>query len=344
MITGIFKNYFLCFFTSLFFNSAISYAQIISKINGVNFTAPPTIINADWTKPVVNIRAGWVAIIPFAFIKGNEPNVYFDYKWQWWGETSAGVSQTIQHAKASGLKVMIKPQIWVQHGEWIGSFDAGSEKNWLIWEKDYREYLLTYAKIAAKENAEMLCIGTEIRIAVKKRPLYWRNLISEIKKIYQGKLTYSSNWDDYKEVSFWNDLDYVGISAYFPLVDKDSPDLKELGKAWNPIVSEMSAYSANCKKQILFTEYGYRSMNKPAWKSWEQEYKEGVQVNTAAQVRAYQALFAACWNQNWMAGGFLWKWYHDYSNVGGAQDTDWTPQNKPAEKVIQSWYQRTTGK
>ncbi len=338
MIIGIFKKLFFYFFV---FNCILNtnvIAQNQFKINGINFTAPDQKINSDWTNPVKSIGANWVSIIPFAFSKSNEPKVYFDGKSQWWGETSEGVSETIKHAKIAGFKVMIKPQIWIHQGGWIGDFDVKNEENWIIWENEYRKYILTYARIAQNEKVEMLCIGTEVRLAVAKRPVFWKNLIMEIRKIYDGKLTYSSNWDDYQKVSFWKELDYIGISAYFPLVDKINPDLKELDKAWQPIIKRLNIFSDLNKKEILFTEFGYRSMNKPAWKSWELEYKEDIVVNTSAQVLAYQALFASFWNQKWMAGGFLWKWYHDHSQVGGAGDTDWTPQNKPVEKVIQHWY------
>jgi hypothetical protein len=70
-----------------------------------------------------------------------------------------------------------------------------------------------------------------IRNAVAKRPEYWSQLIKKIKKIY-FKLTYAANWDDFDKVPFWNELDYIGIDAYFPLSNATTPSVLELNDAW----------------------------------------------------------------------------------------------------------------
>jgi hypothetical protein len=57
-----------------------------------------------------------------------------------------------------------------------------------------------------------------------------------------------------------------------------------------------------------------------------------------AQTNSYQALYSSVWNENWMAGGFLWKWFGNDHEAGGMNDVNFTPQNKPAEEVIRMWY------
>lgn len=45
-----------------------------------------------------------------------------------------------------------------------------------------------------------------------------RRLIRQIRRVYHGPLTYAANWSgEYKQIRFWDALDYVGIQAYFPL-------------------------------------------------------------------------------------------------------------------------------
>ena len=46
---------------------------------------------------------------------------------------------------------------------------------------------------------------------------YWRELISEIRAVYPGPLSYAANFDQFQEVGFWDALDVVGVNAYFPL-------------------------------------------------------------------------------------------------------------------------------
>ena len=61
-------------------------------------------------------------------------------------------------------------------------------------------------------------------------------------------------------------------------------------------------------------------------------------VNLEAQVNATDALFDEFWNEDWFAGGFLWKWFHEHDEVGGVTDSQFTPQNKPVEETVRKFY------
>ena len=63
-------------------------------------------------------------------------------------------------------------------------------------------------------------------------------------------------------------------------------------------------------------------------------------VNLEAQSNTMQVLFEEFWNEDWFAGGFLWKWFHDNNGAGGEADNQFTPQNKPAEGIIKSQYSK----
>jgi hypothetical protein len=123
---------------------------------------------------------------------------------------------------------MVKPQIWVWNGTYTGLIKMTSETDWQALEKSYTAFILTYAKAAELLNAEVFCIGTELELFVANRPKYWQQLITQIRKIYTGKLTYASNWDEFTRVPFWQDLDFVGIDAYFPLSDKKTPTVQRV--------------------------------------------------------------------------------------------------------------------
>ncbi len=114
-----------------------------------------------------------------------------------------------------------------------------SEENWKILEDSYQSFILTYAKSAEEMKAEILCIGTELEKFVAKRPEYWRKLIKEIRKVYNGKLTYAANWDEFKRVTFWGELDFIGVDAYFPLSEEKSPTVIDFEKGWQPHKKEI---------------------------------------------------------------------------------------------------------
>ena len=160
------------------------------------------------------------------FQEKGEPQVSYDSDRQWWGERTEGTIKLIEYAKQENLCVMLKPHIWVLGQGWCGEFNLDTEEEWKVWENNYRSYILHFAMIADSFDVEMICIGTEYRIPARERPEYWKQLIREIKEVYKGEITYAANWDNYENISWWNQLDYIGIDAYFPIVNSQNPDRK----------------------------------------------------------------------------------------------------------------------
>jgi hypothetical protein len=308
------------------------------KINGVSLEMPSGRMNKDELAKVKRSNSEWIAIIPYAYSRENDATVHYDYEGQWRGEGIEGTYECAQMAQELGLKVMLKPHVWVVGQGWPGEFDLKTEKDWVEWENTYKEYILAYAKIADSMNIDLFSIGTEYRIAVVKRPDFWNKLISEVREIYKGKITYASNWDNYKKVGFWSLLDYIGIDAYFPLSDKANPTLKELKQAWKPIEADLALLSIKTSKPILFTEYGYKSVEHTTARYGLHE-EGSLKTSPESQQMAYKALFETIWSQDFIAGGFFWKW-HLYSDkaIGGETNRRFTPQGKPAEKTIVEWY------
>ena len=176
------------------------------------------------------------------------------------------------------------------------------------------------------------------RVLCKARPEFWQQLIKEVKTIFKGKITYAANWDEYDEVPFWNSLDYIGIDAYFPLVDSQTPTSNEIAKALQPIKNRLSAFSDSLNKKILFTEYGFRSRDYNAQRPWESD-RVG-EANLLAQENAYRGFYNVFWSSDFIAGGFIWKWFANYPDAGGKFHNGFSPQNKPVEKVIIEYYNK----
>lgn len=311
-----------------------------TKINGVSFVASRDSISEKNIVPLVKLNANYASIMPFGFIRElSHPEIRYNSERQWFGETEAGVKQYTQTLKKQNIKVMLKPQIWVWNGEFTGFIKMNSDEDWEVLEKSYSVFILEFARMAEEMSIEILCIGTELEGFIDERPEYWHQLIKEIKKVYHGKLTYAANWNEYDRTPFWDELDYIGIDAYFPVDDKQSPTLEASKKGWQKYKSEMESYSKKHKKQILFTEFGYRSIDFAGRAPWTVD-RIDKQVNLEAQAILTQALFEEFWQEDWIAGGFVWKWFHDYENSGGKDDNRFTPQNKPSEDVIRAFYRK----
>ena len=78
-------------------------------------------------------------------------------------------------------------------------------------------------------------------------------------------------------------------------------------------------------------------MDYTAKKPWLVDRNE-ERVNLTAQVNATKAILEEFWDEHWFAGGFVWKWFIRHKEVGGGNDNRFTPQNKPAQQVIQDFY------
>lgn len=311
------------------------------KIRGLSFVAPPKPFDQNPMEDICQTGAKWIAVIPYGFSPPGKPHVHYNpHGWQWWGERPEGIRASIALAHSEGLRVMLKPQVYVP-GSWTGKIDFDSDADWSQWESDYEAYLLPMAQLADSLHTELLCIGTEFSISAVKRESWWRNLIRKIRTVYHGKLVYAANWDDYRRVPFWDALDYIGINAYFPLCPDATPNTAALVKSWQPYADEIRAFQLRTGMPVLFTEFGYLSVDGCAYQNWELENRiDQLSVNEIAQANALEALFEVFWKEDYWAGGFLWKWFPNMSGHEGYPDKDYTPQGKKGEKTLREWYSR----
>lgn len=309
-----------------------------SKMGGLTLVAPPRPFEENPMLAIKKVNANWVAVIPYGYTIIGKPQVFFDTERQWWGEREAGILESIRKAKAENVKIMLKPQVYVP-GDWTGTLDFESDEDWTKWEASYTIYALRMAEIAAAEKVDLYCFGTEFKKAIRERPAYWVNLIRAIRRVYQGKLTYASNWDNYHNIPFWSELDYVGINAYFPLSEAETPTKTALLDLWKPIAQQIEHFHCEINQPIIFTEFGYLSVNGSASKTWELENNiHNIDINEMAQANALDALYETFWEKDWWQGGFLWKWFPDMKGHEGYPEKDYTPQGKEAEKVVTKWY------
>lgn len=312
-----------------------------TKLTGVNLASAEFGPQEDSGIPPLNrIGSDWIALTPFAYMDSNtDPKIHFPCDRNWWADRPENLISVIQDARKYDKKLVLKPHFWVEGSGWAGTLDFDST-GWREFERNYTEFIIRWAMFAEINKIEMFCFATELKTVVKKRPKFFKNIIKMIRIVYRGKLLYASNWDDYHRFPFWADLDFIGVDAYFPISESITPTAEEVHELWKPLAEELGKFAFKQRKMIIFTEYGYRSIDKPVWKQWEIEwFSDSLNVNLQAQVNSYEGLFRAIWNQPWFAGGFLWKWYPEPIHYTGLKaNSDYTPQDKPAEAVIFKWY------
>lgn len=107
---------------------------------------------------------------------------------------------------------------------------------------------------------------------------HWDSLITETRENYSGLISYAANFDNYKEVAFWDKLDFIGINAYFPL--RDSVEWQASGKdserlfrdRWVRILNDISAFQSEnelSETPVMFTELGYTNRSGCTLMPWK---------------------------------------------------------------------------
>lgn len=285
-----------------------------------------------------------VTLVPFGWQAAvDEPHIRVDTADGWYSESHRGIRTLSRQADALGMAVILKPHIW------IGRYDEGGNRSeiqfesdaaWTRWARDYRDFMLEYAMLAAEVDAAILVIGTELSQVATRRPSFWRGLADTVRTVYGGQLTYAANWHrEYRDIRFWESMDYVGVQAYFPLSETPSPSVDTLEQTWRSHRKTLAALHERTGRPVLFTEIGYRSARSAAAKPWRWPERGGdVPPDSALQARCYSAFLSTMGMVDWFEGAIVWKW-HPRRGERGA--TDFTPQGKPAERVLYRWFTGT---
>jgi Glycoside Hydrolase Family 113 len=255
--------------------------------------------------------------------------------------TDDGVRRAIDEVHAAGLHVMLKPHVDPMDGAWRGQIGPGDPAAWF---ESYAAFVEHYATIAREKNVEMLCVGTELVTMTDSRYAgSWSTLIARLRAVYPGLLTYAANanapGDELTSVSFWPQLDLLGLDVYTPLTDQTDPSRADLVAGWrrnrngHDMVAAYRNLQAAHGKPVIFTEIGYRSADGTNRAPWD--WQASARADPAEQADCYEAMYEV-WSaeSTWMKGLFWWSWAVPRP---GAGDTGYEPWTKPAEDVLRQW-------
>jgi hypothetical protein len=180
-------------------------------------------------------------------------------------------------------------------------------------------------------------VGSEL-IKTERHTEKWRNTIAAVRKIYDGTLGYSANWDHYQpsKIGFWDALDVVGMTSYYELAKKPNPQIDEIDANWRRIKKEILSIQQKINRPIIFTEAGWCSQEGAAHEGWNYFASE---KSTPAGQREQQLLyesFMKTWSDEPAVKGIIWwEWS---TSPGGADDHSYTPKGKLAEAMLRLWF------
>lgn len=235
----------------------------------------------------------------------------------------------IQYAHEIGLRVALKPTVNCKNGTWrahINFFDRDvpCEPKWSNWFASYTDFQLHYAAIAEKTGCEIFLAGCEM-VMSERRTEEWRKLISDIKKVYSGPVSY--NTDKYQEdnVSWWDCVDIISSSGYYPLNN------------WEQELDRIETVVNKFQKPFFFAECGCMSTNGSS--KVPNDWSIKGEVNLREQADWYTAMFEACKKRPWVNGFCIWDWaWKQYPSARAETNGGYDIYEKPAQSVIKKYY------
>ncbi len=286
------------------------------------------------------LGANWVSITPYGRIYDLRPTgIAMDFEAPF-EENRDAVLRMVDQAHAAGLRVLLVPHLWVETGGWRGELDPGDDAAWDRWAREYRAFVLEWARVAREGHVDMLAVGIELRTWVTTRhaPSFVA-IIRDVRRVYGGLLTYACNWDDAADTVILGELDVIGINAFYPLHWENDATWPQLVDGGRRAAEQARALAESWDKPVLFTEFGYTSRRDCAVRPWEwPEHLSGVTVDERAQADAYLALLSPLLDEPWFAGFFMWRMVADFEDV--TQEAEWgfSPRGKQAELILRDAY------
>lgn len=314
----------------------------------------------DSMKKLAQTGSDWVCISFGAeMATPNEPPIF-------WGDsyermaTDNEIRRAIKLARKNNLKIILKPVVNVYDGTWRAfiKFDTPDGKKdiakWDKWWSDFRAFLLHYAKIAEETGCEMYCLGCEM-ISTEDFDIKWRNLITDVKQVYAGPITYNTNHGREDKIVWWDAVDVISMSAYYPVGDDDVPaDLKNdlsnvpasdrslaaMKKRWLPIKQRLQKISQKFDRPIFFIELGLCNAGGSSVAPWTHEDPNMV-YNAQEQKDFYQSVFETFWDEPWFMGFTWWAWPSELYTLEEAKtNIGFCVYGKPAEELVKQWYKK----
>lgn len=245
--------------------------------------------------------------------------------------------KTIQQAKALGLRVLLLPvTLPYKPGpdDWRGSLRPKNREGFF---ENYGQFILRHADMAEALGVDGYSIGSEL-ISLEGEGEFknadtagWRRIIRSVRARFGGRITYSANWDHYWTLQILDELDFVGLTAYYSLTKNPNATVDELVEAWKPVYGELERFSKERGLPMVFTEVGYFSLEGTNTDPWN--YKMGAKVDLEVQKRCYDAFAKVFGKPSFLAGAYFFDWYDE----GGPNDKSYSPRGKPAAESMKKF-------
>jgi glycosyl hydrolase family 113 len=286
---------------------------------------------------VARMSADSISVMPFAFMRDPHSSGFAFIHRNPRGETDEGTVRAVADARDLGMTAMVKPQVWIGGGRFVGEVGMPSEEAWRRFFDAYRRFLVHHAVVAEAAGAALFCVGTEL-VGTEARVADWRRTIAAVRLATGAPLLYAANWAvGAPRIAFWDALDAIGVDFYDSLsADPEASD-SALEAGVVAASASLEKLARGTGKPVVFAEAGYP----PVRGAWIAPHDENSGRSPAPEdaARAIAAVFRALSGKPWWKGVYWWK---AFSNGQAAREDDrgYNLLGTPAEKAITEAFAR----
>jgi hypothetical protein len=278
-----------------------------------------------------------ISIMPYGFSRTERSPVLEFVHRSPRGETDEATLRAVSDARTLGMTAMVKPQLWIGGGAFVGSIAMETPEDWARWFAAYRRFAIHHAIVAEASGAALFCIGTELA-RTEAREKEWRETIAAVRLATGATLLYASNWAaGAPKIRFWDALDAIGADFYDPLSGALDASDAALVEGARRAAQPVAKLSASTGKSVIFAEAGYPPV-RSAWIAPHDE-ESGRPFAPEDAARSVRAVFAGLTGQTWWKGVYWWKAFSDGRDAG-ASDRSFNFLGRPAGEAIASGFRR----
>ena len=284
---------------------------------------------------LARMGVNWVSVTPFGRIWSlQSTEIVMDFEAPY-ADNRRAIRRFVEQAHVRGIRVLLIPHLWVETPGWRGEIDPGSIEGWLAYRESYRAFVTAWARDGAAAGVDAFSIGVECKSWSGRFGGFWRSLIDQVRTIYPGLLTYSANWDEVDDVLFWDQLDLIGINAFYPLADHEDATFEEYLAGAVRARESVERLVEVLDMPVWFVEVGYTTRADAAVQPWLwPDDMDDVEIDEAEQARALVASFRGFLDRPWFAGFFVWRYYADLDDVSQEAIWGFSPHGKRSEQVL----------
>ncbi len=290
------------------------------------------------------LGVNWIAITPYGRMWDEQStDILMDFEAPY-EDTRAAIAKMVEQAHERDMRVLLVPHIWIEAGGFRLHVDPGSEARWKAFLSSYREFILAWAADSSASRVDAFAIGQECQSFSGSHLEFWTSLIRDVRAIYPGLVTYSANWwEEVSDVLFWDQLDLVGVNAFYELGWQDNTLYENHVKA-EEARDELAYISRTLGMPVFFTEIGYMARPNATFQPhvWP-EHADGSAVDEAAQTRGFEVMFQYFLPEPWFSGLFIWRYYSNIDDVSQEPITGFSPHAKQAEGFLRDAFQMRWG-